>query len=735
VQGIVMPGNTLGMTISSTTRIAGPFTGTGLQTAFPFSFKVFQASDVLVILTDLSGNIVTQTLNSQYTVTLNANQNTAPGGTVTMVTPPPTGYTLAIGSQVPALQPSDLTNAGNFYPQVVNDALDRLTILLQQSQQGRSISVPEITGLPLLPAAAARANLLLGFDSNGNPVVTAPASGSVAAFAMSLISSIGTTLVGMILSLTGAAARTLQSWIGDFPVTPQGFGAKGDGVTDDSAAFTAMWATNRPWYIPYTASGYLVNAAFAVNADGVCDGKLIAKAGFAGKLITICNPNYGVHRTIYGLSVYSTDVRPSPYTGAATWGLYVGPTAGFVGNTPCSDVSLINCKAHCFSVGALISTFNVNLYSCQIFQNDHNVQLYSTDLTANQINDIRLMNCVLDSAASSVGQAYALRIGTTGNATYASNTGMGYSISIQNTNFDGAPVFVDNVIGITIGGPRSYCEQGSGYTYHGGAIVLGSAGANTLQDCTIQGVTFNQFDYAVVEKNTVLGLVVGPNNCSAVKYRELLAVGCEAQGFIYRRGSAVGSFNANGDPVGTNFSSGISTSQITFNSITIDSDFLINGVQVAPTKAATTSWYPKGLTLDGSQNLGSSVGRFRTGAAVQTAIAGNQVGQVFTFTTQLQASLFTGGDSISSSAGGASKILSVDYVAGTAVLDSTFTGAATLTHATAYFVGYNLIGNGSPNGAVTDNPGARYSNLSGGAGTTLYVKESGVGTNTGWVAK
>lgn len=44
-------------------------------------------------------------------------------------------------------------------------------------------------------------------------------------------------------------------------------------------------------------------------------------------------------------------------------------------------------------------------------------------------------------------------------------------------------------------------------------------------------------------------------------------------------------------------------------------------------------------------------------------------------------------------------------------------------------------GTGSPNGAVTGTPGDLYLNKSGGAGTTLYVKESGTATNTGWVGK
>jgi len=43
-------------------------------------------------------------------------------------------------------------------------------------------------------------------------------------------------------------------------------------------------------------------------------------------------------------------------------------------------------------------------------------------------------------------------------------------------------------------------------------------------------------------------------------------------------------------------------------------------------------------------------------------------------------------------------------------------------------------GAGSPEGAVTAPPGSLYTDTAGGAGATLYVKESGTG-NTGWVAK
>jgi hypothetical protein len=50
------------------------------------------------------------------------------------------------------------------------------------------------------------------------------------------------------------------------------------------------------------------------------------------------------------------------------------------------------------------------------------------------------------------------------------------------------------------------------------------------------------------------------------------------------------------------------------------------------------------------------------------------------------------------------------------------------TTRTDIFEGY-----GSPESVVTANRGAFYLNLNGGAGTTLYIKESGHNTNTGWV--
>jgi hypothetical protein len=49
--------------------------------------------------------------------------------------------------------------------------------------------------------------------------------------------------------------------------------------------------------------------------------------------------------------------------------------------------------------------------------------------------------------------------------------------------------------------------------------------------------------------------------------------------------------------------------------------------------------------------------------------------------------------------------------------------------------GLLFIGTGAPGGVVTASPPAIYLNRSGGAGTTIWIKESGAATSAGWVGK
>lgn len=169
------------MTVANTLRKAGPFTCNGVTTSFPFTFKVFAETDLLVVEFDIDNETETiKTLTTHYTVTLNGDQDANPGGTVDAVAAPITGKKWTLLSAVPALQDTDLVGGGGFYPQTVEDALDRAIALIQQLQelQSRSMLLPVSFNLTaLLPGPTPF--YLLGWNAAGTALVNyAPGVGS-----------------------------------------------------------------------------------------------------------------------------------------------------------------------------------------------------------------------------------------------------------------------------------------------------------------------------------------------------------------------------------------------------------------------------------------------------------------------------------------------------------------------------------------------------------------------------
>jgi hypothetical protein len=142
------------MTTPSTPRKAGPYLGDGTQTTWTFEFKVFAESDIAVTIADAVGDETLLTLNSDYTVTLNDNQETSPGGEVTYPLPPgpgedpvpnlPTGARLAILGNIAYEQTLDIPSGGNFSPIALENQLDRTTMQVQQlaEELSRAVRVP-----------------------------------------------------------------------------------------------------------------------------------------------------------------------------------------------------------------------------------------------------------------------------------------------------------------------------------------------------------------------------------------------------------------------------------------------------------------------------------------------------------------------------------------------------------------------------------------------------------------
>jgi len=208
------------MTISSTTRIAGPFVGNGTASAFPVAFKVFTAGDIDVVRLNTSTGVeTTLVLTTDYTVTLNIDQDSNPGGTVTLVAGPlATGFTLTITSDIANLQPTDLTNQGGFYPEVITDSFDRATIQIQQmsGDVSRAIKAPISDGSPNmeLPAASVRANTFLGFDSSGTLTVQTAGTGTPTSITRQVFSGTGSQTVFTLASDPTNAGNSAQVFIG-----------------------------------------------------------------------------------------------------------------------------------------------------------------------------------------------------------------------------------------------------------------------------------------------------------------------------------------------------------------------------------------------------------------------------------------------------------------------------------------------------------------------------------------
>lgn len=125
-------------------RIAGPYKTAG-QTQLPFYFQIFDPTDIYVaIATSEYAVDRILTYKSDYTVLMNEFQNTSPGGTVVLNEPIVEGQLLVVGSAIPYNQTTQLTNFSRFPPDIINTALDRIVVQIQQlkEESDRAVKVP-----------------------------------------------------------------------------------------------------------------------------------------------------------------------------------------------------------------------------------------------------------------------------------------------------------------------------------------------------------------------------------------------------------------------------------------------------------------------------------------------------------------------------------------------------------------------------------------------------------------
>lgn len=195
------------------------YTGNGVTTSFPYTFRIFKKSDLTVQIADLNENITVLKLDTDYSVTGAGGYN---GGNVILSKALANGHQISISRELPVTQETDLRNQGKFFAEVHEDAFDKLTMLIQQTRNWfrlalrkpsfaanyydamnnyiRNLRDPsrphdaatknyvdtqnnmtlrvEDGEIPPLPKKDERKNKIIGMDGNGNPYMVLPESGS-----------------------------------------------------------------------------------------------------------------------------------------------------------------------------------------------------------------------------------------------------------------------------------------------------------------------------------------------------------------------------------------------------------------------------------------------------------------------------------------------------------------------------------------------------------------------------
>lgn len=233
--------------------------GNGATVTFAYGCQVAQAADLKVYLNDVE-------VTSGFSV---SGIGVPTGGSVTFDAPPASLAQVRLERDIVLERVTDYQQNGDFLARVVNPDFNRLWMALQQHLTilGRALLAPksDATGPTTLPIIAERANKLLSFDENGNPVAVVPVAQSASAVQIQLAASSGSSLVGWIQSGVGAVFRWVRDKLRE-SLSVKDFGAVGDGVTNDTAAIQAAIAfgvlTKRRVFVP--AGTYLVTDTISI---------------------------------------------------------------------------------------------------------------------------------------------------------------------------------------------------------------------------------------------------------------------------------------------------------------------------------------------------------------------------------------------------------------------------------------------------------------------------------------
>ena len=261
----------------------------GAEDEFDFGFKVFADTDLVVAVIDETTLVSTaQTLTTDYTVT---RSTTVDGGTITFVSAPADANYVSITRNIPGTQATRIPRLGLFKAKHLENALDKLTLLVQENEDALDRTPSFILGSEtsdiVFPEPVT--DTVIGWNTAADALETKTLAGLPVATTGNFLYYNGTSwvetdkvsLVGGVLTATGNVVGNINGTVG--------------GTTPAAGAFTTITSTGNVNF----DGGAIYNTSsadkdFRIKSDTLSDALYLeGSSGFLG--LQTADPEVRLH--------------------------------------------------------------------------------------------------------------------------------------------------------------------------------------------------------------------------------------------------------------------------------------------------------------------------------------------------------------------------------------------------------------------------------------------------------
>lgn len=656
----------------------------GSSTAFPVPFRYDAPTDLRAIRRAVNGVDTELVYGSDFTASPGP---TDAGGTVTVSVAAPAGTRLTILRETSRVQSADYIPAGAFTAESHESALDKAMLIAQEQDAtiARAVKGPVGERGPTLPAAGSRAGRLFAFDGSGEALFDIDAQ-QVREMLAAVFVPIFTQLASLVMFLAsgaGAVVRSVQERLSD-TIDRRDYATLQQALNRAAATTRALYLGDEDF--EWSDKLILPNADVTIYGPG--SGALTVTFTGTGPMIEGTNLSDATNITISGFRAIA---------GAADCGEVVS-IAYTDGEMPVPAVKLKDIVAEFNESGTnywsggfhLTNARNSTIDECYVHGPTADLSKTEFAYKIDGIStDVKITGC----QAVSVGTAVNI-IGTAEGTLIGDFVAVDVNVGVSKVHIGGSEpwiamsnwhinarqtgIYIKNALQTTITNGLLYAQNATGNWI---GIHIDDASAIN-QDLMIDALIDGQLAGGGATSTTGMKIVDGNGIHARLKMRSL--------------------------DIGVEMATGVTNTLVEIDANNVD-DILAGAGVYEATNRVTMNLPGVGYALPKTSGpLNPNDSNTATKSVESYGFGRDTAGTV--------------------KPGGGFRAVSQDSNWVSAQLE------LMVRRGDALVQGAVLLGNGSPEGVVTAPRGAFYTRADGGAGSTLYVKESGTG-NTGWVAK